>query len=84
MRTIISKSRTQRLNLTILPELTRRAESMSKRLNISISEIARRALSDYLDRLEKADLEKRLTEGYQANIAYYSQQQEDWKHADRL
>jgi len=84
MRTIISQSKTQRLNLTILPDLTRRAESMSKRLNISISEITRRALSDYLDRLERADLEKRLTEGYQANTAYYNQQQEDWKHADQL
>ncbi|MDO9547533.1 MAG: CopG family transcriptional regulator [Candidatus Marinimicrobia bacterium] len=84
MRTITNQSKTQRLNLTILPDLTRRAESISKRMKISISEIVRQALSDYLDRLERADLEKRLSEGYQANTAYYSQQQEDWKHADRL
>ncbi|MDD5539784.1 MAG: hypothetical protein PHG61_03735 [Candidatus Marinimicrobia bacterium] len=84
MRTIISQSKTQRLNLITTPDLTRRAESISKRLNISISEIARRALSDYLDRLERADLEKQLAEGYQANAAYYTKQQEDWQDADQL
>jgi len=83
MRTITNQ-KTQRLNLIVVPELTQKAESVSKRLNISISEIVRRALSEYLDRLERADLEKQLTEGYQTNAAYYSQQQEDWKHADQL
>jgi len=83
MRTITNQ-KTQRLNLIVVPELTQKAESVSKRLNISISEIVRRALSEYLDRLERTDLEKQLAEGYQANAAYYSQQQEDWKHADQL
>ena len=83
MRTITNQ-KTQRLNLIVVPELTQKAESVSKRLNISISEIVRRALSEYLDRLERADLEKQLAEGYQANAAYYNQQQEDWKHADQL
>ncbi len=84
MRTITNQTKTQRLNLIVLPELTKRAKSVSKRMNISISEIVRRALSEYLDRIERADLEKQLSEGYQANSAYYSQQQRDWKHADQL
>ncbi|MBU4308883.1 MAG: ribbon-helix-helix domain-containing protein [Candidatus Marinimicrobia bacterium] len=84
MRTITNQTKTQRLNLIVLPELTKRAESVSKRMKVSISEIVRRALSEYLDRIERADLEKQLSEGYQANSAYYNQQQEDWKHADQL
>ncbi|MFA4838126.1 MAG: ribbon-helix-helix protein, CopG family [Candidatus Neomarinimicrobiota bacterium] len=84
MRTITNQNKTQRLNLIVLPELTRKAESVSKRMNISVSEIVRRALSEYLDRLEQIEMEKQLSEGYQANAAYYCQQQEDWKHADKL
>lgn len=84
MRTITNQTKTQRLNLIVMPELTRKAAVVSKRMKISISEIVRRALSEYLDRIERADLEKQLSEGYQANTAYYCQQQEDWKHADKL
>lgn len=84
MRTITNQTKTQRLNLIIVPELIQKAASVSKRMNVSISEIIRRALSEYLDRIERADLEKQLSEGYQANAAYYSQQQENWKHADNL
>lgn len=84
MRTIMNQTKTQRLNLIIVPELIQKAASVSKRMNVSISEIVRRALSEYLDRTERAYLEKQLSEGYQANAAYYSQQQENWKHADNL
>ncbi|HPC37021.1 MAG TPA: hypothetical protein PLW05_10425 [Candidatus Marinimicrobia bacterium] len=83
MRTILNQ-KTQRLNLIVVPELTRKAASVSKRLNISISEVVRRALSEYLDRIEQVEMEKQLSEGYQANAAYYAKQQEDWKHADQI
>ncbi|GEM_PF-320485 len=69
MEELLNQRKSQRINLIILLELTKRAESMVNRLNISLSEIIRRSLADYLDRLEKQEIEQVLIAGYQANAA---------------
>ncbi len=77
----ISKKK-ERLSFFINSDLSEKIKKISKQNKITVSEIARTALQNYIEQLEKERIEKELEIGYKENYNYYLKSQEDWKHAD--
>lgn len=71
-----------RLSFFLNKDLSQKVYKLSKQNKKSISDIARDAISLYLEKIEKEKIRKEMEEGYQANTSYYLKQQEDWEHAD--
>ena len=83
MPTVESKNKKDRLSFFVNPELSEKVSIISKQKKLTVSEIARKALQSYIEKLEKDEIEKSLEEGYKANRNYYLKTQEDWKNADK-
>ncbi len=83
MSIIESKNKKERLSFFINRELSHKVNRISKRTKLSISEIGRNALQNYIEQIEKEELDKELEEGYIANNAYYKKSQDEWKYADK-
>ena len=73
----------ERLSFFIDSELSVKINKISKQANLTVSEIARKALQNYLDQLEKEKIVKELEIGYKANYKYYLKSQEEWENADK-
>jgi len=71
-----------RISFFLNRDLSSRIYELSKQTKRSLSDIARDALSLYLQEIEKARINEELKEGYTANYEYYLKQQEEWKFAD--
>ncbi len=82
MPSIKLKNKKERLSFFVNSELSDKVNKISKQTKLTISEIARNALQNYIDQIEKERIEKELEIGYQENYSYYLKSQEDWKHAD--
>lgn len=72
----------KRVNLLVPQELASRASQAAKKLDFTISDLYRNALSNYLEEIERMRIEKELEEGYKANYSYYSRMSKEWKAAD--
>jgi len=82
MRAVQTENKKERLSFFINSELSIKINRISKQTKTTVSEIARTALQNYLDQLEKQKIEKELEAGYKANHNYYQKSQEKWKYAD--
>jgi len=73
----------ERLSFFVNSELSAKVNKISKQTKLTISEIARNALQNYIDQIEKEKIENELEAGYKANYDYYLKSQEEWKYADK-
>jgi len=73
----------ERLSFFVNSELSDKVNKISKQTKLTISEIARIALQNYIDKIEKEKIENELEAGYKANYDYYLKSQEGWKYADK-
>jgi len=73
----------ERLSFFVNSELSKKINRISKQTKLTVSEIARKALQNYIDQIEKEKLENELEAGYKANYDYYLKSQEEWKYADK-
>lgn len=83
MPSVQSKNKKERLSFFVNPELSDKVNKISKQTKLTVSEIARNALQNYVDQIEKEKMENELETGYKANYEYYLKSQEEWKHADK-
>ncbi len=83
MPAVREDNKKERLNFFIDRELLERVNEISKRTKMTVSEIARKALTMFIDLVEKERIEKELEAGYKANYAHYIDAQEEWKNADK-
>jgi hypothetical protein len=82
MPSIEPTNKKERLSFFVNTELSEKINSISKQTNLTISEIGRKALQNFIDLLEKEKIENELETGYKANFRYYLKSQEEWNHAD--
>ena len=82
MPSIEPTNKKERLSFFVNPELSEKINSISKQTNLTISEIGRKALQNFIDLLEKEKLENELEAGYKANFQYYLKSQKEWENAD--
>ncbi|GAB6283731.1 MAG: hypothetical protein STSR0008_25340 [Ignavibacterium sp.] len=73
----------KRLSFFVNQELSDKINKISKQTKLTISEIMRNALQNYIDQIEKEKIENELEAGYKANYDYYLKTQEEWKYADK-
>ena len=83
MPSVQIKNKKERLSFFVNSELSNKVSQISKQTKLTVSEIARKALLNYIDEIEKEKIEKELEAGYKANYDYYLKSQEDWKYADK-
>ena len=83
MPTIKEQNKKERLSFFVNSELSNKVNRISKQTNLPVSEIARKALQNFIDQVEKEKIESELEDGYKANYDYYLKSQEEWKHADK-
>lgn len=83
MSSVQIKSKKERLSFFVNPELSNKLNQISKQTKLTVSEIARKALINYIDEIEKEKIEKELEAGYKANYDYYLKSQSEWKYADK-
>ena len=76
--------KTKRINFTISQSLNVKAEKIARDMNVSISNLLRRALEKYIAENEQEKIDLELSEGYKANYEYYSNSQKEWRFADSL
>lgn len=83
MQIIQKKDKKERLSFFINSDLSDKVYKISKQTNLSVSEIARNALQNYIIELERKKIDKELEDGYRANYEYYLKNQNEWKYADK-
>lgn len=83
MPAIQDENRKERLSFFVNTELSEKLNKISRQTNLTVSEIARKALVNFIDMIEKERIEKELEAGYKANYDYYLKPQEAWKDADK-
>ncbi|MBU2447104.1 MAG: ribbon-helix-helix domain-containing protein [Bacteroidetes bacterium] len=83
MSSVQSQNKKERLSFFVNSELSNKVNKISKQTNLTVSEIARKALQNFIDQVEKEKIEKELEAGYKANYDYYLKSQEEWKYADK-
>jgi hypothetical protein len=82
MPAIPDENRKERLSFFVSAELSDKVNKISQQTNLTVSEIARKALVSFIDTIEKERIEKELEAGYKANHDYYLKPQEEWKDAE--
>ncbi len=83
MPAIKGHNKKERLSFFVNAELSNKVNSISKQIKQPVSEIARKAIQNYIELIEKEKIEKELEDGYKANYDYYRKAQEEWKNADK-
>jgi len=83
MPSVQSTNKKERLSFFVNQELSDKINKISKQTKLTISEIARNALQNYIEQIEKEKIENELEAGYKANYDYYLKSQEEWKYADK-
>lgn len=78
-----TQNKKERLSFFVNFELSKKVNRISKQTNVTVSEIARKALQNFIDLFEKEKIENELEAGYKANYNYYLKAQENWKYADK-
>ena len=83
MPSVKLKNKKERLSFFVNSELSDKVNEISKQTKLTISEIARNALRNYIEQIEKEKMENELETGYKANYVYYQKSQDEWKYADK-
>ncbi|MBZ0177749.1 MAG: hypothetical protein K8F36_00555 [Melioribacteraceae bacterium] len=83
MASVHSKEKKERLSFFVNQDLSKKVNRISKQTNQTVSEIARKAIQEYIQKIEKERIELELENGYKANYDYYLKSQEDWNYADK-
>lgn len=83
MPSMKGQNKKERLSFFVNSELSIKVNTISKQTNLPVSEIARKALENFIDQVEKEKIETALEAGYKANYEYYLKTQEEWKYADK-
>ena len=83
MRHFTTEIKKERLSFFVNADLAKKLNEFSEKSNLSLSDIAREALKNYLEKIEKEKTEKELEDGYKANYEYYLKSQSEWEYADR-
>ena len=83
MPTIQEQNKKERLSFFVNSDLSDKVNRISKQTNLPVSEIARKALQNFVDQVEKEKIETELEDGYKANYDYYLKTQQEWKYADK-
>lgn len=83
MPSVEISNKKERLSFFVNTELSDKVNKVSKQLKLTVSEVARNALQNYIDQIERERIEQELESGYKANYEYYLNSQEDWKYADK-
>lgn len=83
MPSVQEQNKKERLSFFVNSELSNKVNSISKQTNLPVSEIARKALQNFIDQVEKEKIETELEAGYKSNYEYYLKTQEEWKYADK-
>jgi hypothetical protein len=82
MTSVQPQNKKERLSFFVNSDLSDKVIQISKQKKITISEIARIALQNFIAQVEKEKIEKELEDGYQDNYNYYLKSQGDWMYAD--
>jgi predicted transcriptional regulator len=83
MPSVQEQNKKERLSFFVNSDLSEKVNQISEQTNLTVSEIARQALVNFIEKVEKERIEKELEAGYIANYDYYLKSQEEWKHADK-
>ncbi|KAB2846016.1 MAG: ribbon-helix-helix domain-containing protein [Melioribacteraceae bacterium] len=83
MPSVQEENKKERMSFFINSDLSDKISKISKQTKLPVSEIARKALQNYIDKIEKEKIEDELEAGYKANYDYYLKTQEEWKNADK-
>lgn len=83
MPSVQEHTKKERLSFFVNSDLSEKVNKISEQTNLTVSEIARQALVNFIEQMEKEKIEKELEAGYKANYDYYLKSQEEWKHADK-
>lgn len=77
MPSVQDQKKKERLSFFVNSELSNKISRISKQIKLPVSEIARKALQNYIDQVEKEKIENELEIGYKANYDYYLKSQEE-------
>ena len=83
MSSLQTQNKKERLSFFVDSELSRKVDRISKQTNLTVSDIARKALQNFVVQVENEKTDKELEAGYKANYNYYLKSQEEWQHADK-
>lgn len=83
MKSLQTGIKKERLSFFVNSDLSNSINVVAKLVNLSVSDIGRIALQEYITKIEKEIIAKELEEGYKANYSYYCKSQEEWKYADK-
>jgi hypothetical protein len=81
--TVQERNKKERLSFFVNSELSKKVNRITKQTNLPVSELARIALQNFLDQVEKEKIDTELEDGYKANYSYYLKAQDEWKYADK-
>ena len=73
----------ERLSFFVSHDLSEKVYKISKQTNQTVSDLARKALQEYIAQIEKDKTERELETGYKANYDYYLKSQQEWDYADK-
>jgi len=83
MSSLQTQNKKERLSFFVDSELSKKVDRISKQTNLTVSDIARKALQNFVVQVENEKTDKELEAGYKANYNYYLKSQEEWQHADK-
>ncbi|MFA4923928.1 MAG: ribbon-helix-helix domain-containing protein, partial [Ignavibacteriaceae bacterium] len=78
-----TQNKKERLSFLVDSELSNKVNRISKQTNLTVSDIVRKALQNFIVLVEKEKTDKELEAGYKANYNYYLKTQDEWKYADK-
>lgn len=83
MSSLQTQNKKERLSFFVDSELSNKVNRISKQTNLTVSDIARKALQNFVVQVENEKTDKELEDGYKANYNYYLKTQEEWQYADK-
>ncbi|MFA6599252.1 MAG: hypothetical protein WCS69_16130 [Ignavibacteriaceae bacterium] len=83
MSSLQTQNKKERLSFFVDSELSNKVNRISKQTNLTVSDIARKALQNFVVQVENEKTDKELEAGYKANYNYYLKSQEEWQYADK-
>ncbi|MDP3149305.1 MAG: hypothetical protein Q8N83_09285 [Ignavibacteria bacterium] len=83
MSSLQTQNKKERLSFFVDSELSNKVNRISKQTNLTVSDIARKALQNFVVQVENEKIDRELEDGYKANYNYYLKSQEEWQYADK-
>jgi hypothetical protein len=73
----------ERISFFLEAEFAQKINKIADEVNLTVSELTRKALDSYIKKIEKEKIDKELESGYQANYNYYLKSESEWQYADK-